>query len=161
MIKKNNGNIAKVGLVASLYIVVSLLLSAITFGAIQFRVAEMFNYMQVYNKRYITAVTLGCLVVNLFSPLGMIDVVIGTLSTFIVLTVSHYLGRKTKSIKARYIITFFISLVGMIPIMFELNYLFNLPMGYTLLTLIIGESISMIVGAFFIYNVSKRVDLTK
>ena len=45
----------------------------------------MFNYLSLYNKRYIAAVTAGVALANIASPLGLIDVVVGSVSTLIVL----------------------------------------------------------------------------
>ena len=51
--------IARMALVTGLYVAVTLVLSVISFGAIQIRLSEMFNYLSLYNKKYIYAVTLG------------------------------------------------------------------------------------------------------
>ena len=50
--------------------------------AIQFRVSEMMNFLAFYNKKYLIAVTLGCMIANLFS-FGWIDVFVGGGSTFV------------------------------------------------------------------------------
>ncbi len=52
-------SIAKTAVVAALYVVITLVLAPISFGAVQLRFAEMFNYLALYNKRYIWGVTLG------------------------------------------------------------------------------------------------------
>mgnify|MGYP002733419785 CR=1 FL=1 len=49
----------KVALIAALYVAVTLILAVISFGAIQLRLSEMFNYLAIFHKRYIVAVTLG------------------------------------------------------------------------------------------------------
>lgn len=76
-------NLTKSGLVASLYIAVTLILSVISFGAIQLRLSEMFNYLVLFHKRYVIAVTLGVIIVNFFSPTWALDVPIGGLATFL------------------------------------------------------------------------------
>ncbi|MGJ3847732.1 QueT transporter family protein, partial [Levilactobacillus brevis] len=46
-------------LIAALYVVLTTVLSALSFGPFQIRLSEMFNHLVVFNKRYIAAVTLG------------------------------------------------------------------------------------------------------
>ena len=87
--KWSAASLTKMALVTALYVTVTLVFSVISFGAIQFRLAEMFNYLAVFNKRYIIAVTLGVMLANLASPLGMIDVIVGGLSTFCVLVLVY------------------------------------------------------------------------
>ena len=52
-------NLAKAGVVAGLYVAITLLLAPFSFGAVQLRLSELFNNLSVFNKRYIWAVTLG------------------------------------------------------------------------------------------------------
>ena len=40
------------GIIAALYVAVSLLIAPFAFGAVQFRIAEMFNHLIVFNKNY-------------------------------------------------------------------------------------------------------------
>ncbi len=53
-------SIAKTAVVAALYIAITIILAPISFGVVQIRIAEMFNYLALYNKRYIWGVTLVC-----------------------------------------------------------------------------------------------------
>src|SRR5690554_3729179 len=81
--------LAKMGLIAALYIAVTLVVAPVGFGPIQFRLSEMFNYLALLHKRYVIAVTVGVMIVNFFSPFGLIDVIVGGLSTFLVLIISR------------------------------------------------------------------------
>lgn len=55
-----------IALVAALYVVLTITppLNAISYGMYQFRVAEMMNFLAFYHKKYIIAVTLGCMIAN-------------------------------------------------------------------------------------------------
>ena len=75
--------IAKAGVLAALYVALSLLISPLAYGPFPIRISEMFNHMVDFNKRYIYALTLGCLIVNFQSPLGPIDMIVGTSGTFL------------------------------------------------------------------------------
>lgn len=80
---KINRNISATAIIAALYVSITLALAPISFGVVQLRLSEMFNHLAAFNKRYIFAVTLGVLIVNVFSPLGPIDMLFGTAGTLI------------------------------------------------------------------------------
>ena len=52
--------LAKMALVTALYVVVTVLLAPLSFGPIQLRLAELFNYLGVFNKRYLVHYVRGC-----------------------------------------------------------------------------------------------------
>ena len=94
-------NLAKAGVVAGLYVAITLLLAPFSFGAVQLRLSELFNNLSVFNKRYIWAVTLGCAIANLTSPLGVVDVIFGSLGTLVMTSLSYYLTRNVESSNLR------------------------------------------------------------
>lgn len=73
--------IARIAVVAALYVALSLAISPLTFGALQIRFSEMLVLMCVYNRDYCWSMILGCVIVNCFSPFGVLDVIFGTLGT--------------------------------------------------------------------------------
>ena len=77
-------DIARQAIIAALYAVITISLAPISYGMIQFRLAEMLVVLPFLNKKHIIGVTLGCLVANIPSLLGPVDIVVGTLATFIV-----------------------------------------------------------------------------
>ncbi|QIK69032.1 QueT transporter family protein [Erysipelothrix sp. HDW6C] len=70
-------------LLAAVYVAVSLALQPLSFGPIQVRLAECTLLLLLVNKKHMVGIILGCFITNLFSPLGMADVVFGTLATAI------------------------------------------------------------------------------
>jgi uncharacterized membrane protein len=74
-------NIVTVGIVAAIYAVLTLLLAPLSFGPIQFRISEVLNLLAFVNPVFAPGIVLGCFIANLFSPLGMIDVIFGTTAT--------------------------------------------------------------------------------
>lgn len=75
--------VAIIGLIASLYCVVTLALGFISYGPIQFRISEILMFLSLLGKEYIVALTLGCFLANVLGPYGVPDIVFGTLATFI------------------------------------------------------------------------------
>jgi len=74
---------ATMAMVAALYAALVLSLHFISFGPIQFRVAESLHLLAFFNPLFGLATVLGVLIANFFSPLGMIDIVLGTSSSAI------------------------------------------------------------------------------
>lgn len=81
--KINTKKIATVGLIASVYAVVTLALAFISYGPIQFRISEILMFLPLLGKEYILALTLGCFLANVIGPYGVPDIVFGTLATLI------------------------------------------------------------------------------
>ena len=71
------------GLLAAFYVVVTIIAAPISFNAIQFRVSEILVLFCFFNKKNAFGLTLGCLIANLVSPLGIMDVAFGTLATLL------------------------------------------------------------------------------
>ena len=77
-------DMVQIALVAAIYVVLTVTppFNVLSYGAYQFRIAEMMNFMAFYNRKYIIGLTIGCMIANLFSPLW-IDVFVGGGSTLI------------------------------------------------------------------------------
>lgn len=153
--------VAKMALVTSLYVVVTVALSVISFGAVQIRLSEMFNFLALYNKQYIWAVTLGVAIANLSSPNGLLDIVVGSVSTFLVLVINHQLTKRLQNMKYKMGITTIVFALSMFTVAGQLTFLYDLPFFYNWLIIGIGELLSMTVGGIIIYFIGKKVDLTK
>lgn len=72
-------------MIAAIYAALTLGLQAISFGPVQFRVSEALTLLPILFPQAIPGLTLGCLISNLFSPLGatVYDVIFGTLATLV------------------------------------------------------------------------------
>jgi len=72
-------------IIAALYAALTLGFQAISYGAVQFRVSEAMTLLPVLFPEAIPGLTVGCLISNLFNPMGatVYDVVFGTLATFL------------------------------------------------------------------------------
>jgi uncharacterized membrane protein len=86
--------IVRTAIVAALYAVLTFALAPISYGMIQFRLSEVMTLLAFINPVYIVGLTLGTLIANMASQLGMMDMVFGTLATFL----SVFLVSKSKNI---------------------------------------------------------------
>lgn len=155
--------LTKMGVIAALYIAITLAVAPVGFGPIQFRLSEMFNYLALFHKRYVIAVTIGVVIVNFFSPFGLIDVVVGGLSTFLVLVISRAATKRIKSLKVKMVVMAAIVVVSMFTIAGEIYFISEEPVSFWFMYLTIagGQVVSMTIGGFIIYFVNKKVDLSK
>lgn len=117
---KRNRFIVRTGVAAALYAALTLALAPIAFGPLQFRISEIMVFLVLKDKKYITGLTLGAIIANYFSPLGILDMLVGGSATFI----SLYLMTKTKNI---YLAAFFPCIVNGLMIGAVLSWFYALP----------------------------------
>lgn len=143
--------LVKLSMVTALYVAVSLLIMPFSFGAVQFRVAELFNLFVIFDKRYIYAVTLGCAITNLFSPLGIIDVIVGAGSTFIALWISEWgLRFFKKHLWQQLLWIDVVVTISTISVALELHFISHLPILATYGTVMLGEAFSLGIGTLLL-----------
>lgn len=88
-------------LVAALYCVLTVCLSPISFGPVQFRLSEALTLLAVFSPSYIMGLSLGCALSNAIgffmgvNILGAFDIVFGTAATALA-AVCSYLFRKVR-----------------------------------------------------------------
>ena len=70
-------------LIAAVYTVLTIILGEFAYGPVQFRYSEVMTLLAFFNPVHVIGLTLGCVVSNFFSSLGMLDVIIGSLATFL------------------------------------------------------------------------------
>ncbi|MCW0952913.1 QueT transporter family protein [Weissella ceti] len=150
-----------IAVIGALYVILTFIIPVPQYGAIQFRLSEGLNHLAVFNKRYIVAVTIGVFIVNMFSPLGMIDMLFGTLGTFMMTTMSYYATRHIDSIALKLVLSTVINSAMMWVIALELHLFADTPFWMTYGWVAIGEFVSLMLGGVLIYGLSRRFDLTK
>lgn len=153
-----------IGLVAALYVVLTITppLNAISYGMYQFRISEMMNFLAFYHRKYIIAVTLGCMIANFYS-FGLIDVFVGGGSTLIFVTLGVILFSKYQKDylfngifnKAFVYFSFFFA-TSMFNVAIEL-YFFGAPFLLTWFTTALGELVSLLIGSLIIDRSEERV----
>lgn len=81
-------------MIAALYLALTLLFQAISFGAVQFRVSEALTLLPVLFPQAVPGLTVGCLLANLLAGANPYDVVFGTLATLMAALMTRYLRRR-------------------------------------------------------------------
>jgi uncharacterized membrane protein len=88
--------LARTGLIAALYAVLTLVLYPISYGTIQCRVSEVMTLLPLFYVEAIPGLIIGCFIANLFSGVAM-DMVFGTLATALAAVATYFIGRLVKS----------------------------------------------------------------
>lgn len=131
-IQNQTKEIAITAIIAALYAVLTIAIAPIAYGAVQFRLSEVMTLLAFYDRKTVPGLILGCVIANLFSPFGMIDVIIGTLAT----AIAVYSMTKTKSLLLASLMP---TLSNGIIIGAELWYLLQLPLFETIGYVAFGE----------------------
>ena len=128
--KKSNLNaLLRIAITATLYVVLTLVIAPLSYGAVQFRISEVLTLLCFFKKDYCYALILGCFISNLFSPFPL-DIVFGVAST--VFTVVGIRYSKNLWIASLY------PALSMFFIGWELVYV-GMPFWYSFLTAALGE----------------------
>ena len=116
------------GVLAALYIAVTMIVQPIAFSNIQFRIPEMFNHLIVYNKKYFFGIVIGVFLSNLFfSPMVAYDLIFGVGQSILALTITIIIGRFVHNIRARMAINTLVFTFTMFLIALELNIAVKAP----------------------------------
>ena len=71
------------GMVAAIYVVLTLIFQPISFGAIQFRIAEVMTLMPIMTPYAVPGLFVGCLLANWLGGGIWFDVVLGSIATLL------------------------------------------------------------------------------
>ncbi|QUW20878.1 QueT transporter family protein [Sporosarcina sp. Marseille-Q4063] len=157
----NIRTMATSGIIAALYVAVTLAILPLAFSNIQFRISEMFNHLIVFDKKYFFGIVIGVFIANLFSPLGIYDIVFGVGMTAISLAVTIFSAKFINGIVKRMMFnTICFSFFGFL-IAIELNIVFELPFLIGWVTVAIGEFVVMTIGIPIFMALDKRLDFKK
>lgn len=125
-------NLVKTAMVAAVYGALTFFIAPISYGAIQFRLTEILVLLAFIDFGYVLGLVLGCVIANLFSPLGIADVVFGSVATLIAVIMVG----KTKNLLLS---TIWPSLVNGLIIALELYFISKLPFLLSFAEVAIGE----------------------
>ncbi len=123
-------------MIAAIYVVLTVILAPISFGEVQFRVAEMLTILPFFTPAAIPGVFLGCLLGNILGGAVLADVVFGSLATLIG-AVGTYLLRKRSLYLAPIPPIVANSLI--VPFILKYAYGLPLPIPFMMLSVCAGE----------------------
>lgn len=99
--KKRLKNMVEVALIAALYVVLTFFSATfgIAYSGVQLRLSEVLTVLPILTPNAVPGLVIGCFISNLASPFGSLDIVFGTLSTFVTAILTRLLRKiKLKSL---------------------------------------------------------------
>ena len=139
---KNNltKRLTRTAIIAAIYAVVTLAIAPFAYGNLQFRISEILVLLAVFDPLYIGGLTLGCLIANLLGPNGMMDVIFGTLATFISVYAIYLTGKFINNYKVKLLIaSIWPTIFNGLIIGWMLNKLYGLPLILSMAEVALGE----------------------
>ena len=95
--EKSAVKLARAAIIAALYAVLTVVTAPISYGAVQFRIAECLCILAFFYDEAVVGLTIGCVIANLFSPSSMLDVVLGSAATFVACLLSNLTFKAIKN----------------------------------------------------------------
>jgi len=147
---KNISLICKMGVIAALYVALCYVSAPLSYGPIQFRIAEVLLVLPFYNKKYCIPVIIGTFIANQLMY-GLIDMIIGTFATVLVCLVIILAKNKLVIIPAATVINGVI--IGLM-----LYYFIPEDLGalwFIMTTVAIGEFTVVLIGVLAFTGIEK------
>lgn len=97
MKKFNTKTLARAGIIAALYVALSVLVLPLASGSIQIRFGEAMTILPLFFPEACIALFVGCILVNFISGCVLIEVALGSLITLFSALLTYVVGKKIKS----------------------------------------------------------------
>ena len=131
--------LTQAGLIAALYVVLTVLFSAFSFGEMQVRVSEMLTILPFFLPAAIPGLFAGCIIGNIIGGAVFADIVFGSLATLVGAVVTYLIRGHSM----------YLAPIGpiaantlIVPFVLKYAYAVNLPIFFMMLTVGAGEVIS-------------------
>jgi len=133
--------LARMAVIAALYLVVTVTFGFISYGPLQVRISEALTVLPFVWPAAIPGLTIGCALSNLVGPFGMVDVIVGSLLT---LTAALLTARMPRPWMAP-LPPILVNAVGLsfyLPTMTGIPFLGGIPYISTFVAVGIGQSVA-------------------
>lgn len=136
---------------AAIYYVLCVAIAPLSYGQIQCRISEVILLFCMHNTFAVYGYTLGCALANLTSPLGILDVIVGSLANLIVGSFARKCGKALPTV-------LFGAVFNGIVVGAELSIVYGSPFLLNAVCVAAGEAVSLLVGALLYHLVGKRLE---
>jgi uncharacterized membrane protein len=138
---KNLRYLTTAAVIAALYAGLTITLAPISYGPIQLRVSEILTVLPFYTPAAIPGLFVGCVLSNLYSPLGIIDIAFGSCATLL----AAFLTRR---VPVRWLAPLPPVICNGLIVGAELHYFYKVPVPLlpTILWVACGEAVVCYIG---------------
>lgn len=150
--------LVRTAMTAALYAALTIAFSSLSYGPIQLRLSEIMVLLAFIDFAYIPGLVIGCIIANIFSPMGFADMAFGSIATFI----SVLLISKTRNLLLS---TIYPAIINGIIVALELYFILKLPFLISFGEVALGEFIVVTCIGYpifkYILKNKKLIDLLK
>ena len=86
-------------LIAAIYAALTIFMAPLGYGVVQCRISEALTVLPFFSSFSVIGLAIGCLVANIMSPIGILDMIFGTLATLAAAFVTYNIGRSNLKYK--------------------------------------------------------------
>ena len=133
--KSKTLELTQAGIIAALYVVLTLVFAPISFGSAQLRVAEALTILPLFTSAAVPGLFVGCLVANLLGGAIIWDVIFGSIATLIGAVFSYMLRNNRWLVP----IPAILSNTVIIPFVLKYGYGENMPLYLIMIYVLLGE----------------------
>lgn len=144
-----NSTIARIGIIAGIYLALCLALQPFSYGPVQVRVAEALTLLPVIMPESIVGLFLGAILANSFGGLGFVDIIFGSLATLVAAYLTYAL-RHTPVYWLPPIV------VNALVVGYYLSLLFFRPVLETMAYVALGQTLSVVLLGMPLLRVLRR-----
>lgn len=142
-------------IIAALYAGLTLCLPALSYGALQCRLSEALTLLPLVLPQAVPGLAVGCLVANLLSPVGLWDVLFGTLATLVAALCTRKLRQHPLLAAACPVICNGLIIGPM------LSMVYQLPALLTIGQVAAGEAVAVFIGYGLMNALKNKIDWNK
>lgn len=151
---KNVKLLTQAAMIAAIYVVVTWLFAAFSFGEVQIRLSEALTILPVFTPAAVPGLFVGCIIGNILGGAVLPDIVFGSLATLI-----GAIGTRMLRDRSPYLAPVPPILANALIVPFVLRYAYAvpLPIPFMMLTVGIGEVISCgVLGMLLYFALNRR-----
>lgn len=148
---KNKGTLflVQAAAIAAVYVVLTTVFAAFSFGEVQVRISEALTILPVFTPAAIPGLFVGCIISNFLGGAILMDVIFGSIATLIGAVFTYKLRNSSKWLAP---VPPIVANALIVPFTLYYGYGVNLPIPFMMLTVGIGEVISCGVLGMILYG---------
>ncbi len=147
---KNIRFLTQAAMIAAIYVILTFVFAAISFGEVQVRIAEALSILPVFTPAAIPGLWIGCLLGNLLGGGILPDMIFGSIATGLGAAGTYALRGKSKFLAP---LPPILANTIVVPLTLKFAYGVNLPLPLLMLSVGAGELISCGVLGLLLYPV--------
>ena len=133
--------IARAGMIAALYVVLTMLFAPISFKEVQVRISEALTILPLFTPAAIPGLFVGCLISNILGGGILWDIIFGSIATLLG-AIGGYMLRRNKWLVP---VPAIVANTIIVPLVLRFGYGVNLPFILLVLSIAAGEFLSCFV----------------